>query len=87
MTPLFRDATVVACVFHVGDRTIGHLTATGSAFTSGLPRLLPEHVHVGLIFFLPQLVPAGLLIFWMLRVRFTGWFRRSAMTGVANAVA
>ena len=72
---------------HLWRMCTGLLMATGSAFTNGLPRLLPGHVHVGLIFFLPQLVPLGLLIFWMLRVRFTGWFRRNVMTGVANAVA
>lgn len=72
---------------HLWRMCLGLLMATGSAFTNGLPRLLPGHVHVGLIFFLPQLLPLGLLIFWMVRVRFTGWFRRNAMTGVSNAVA
>jgi hypothetical protein len=72
---------------HLWRMCLGLLIATGSAFTNGLPRLLPGHVHVGLVFFLPQLVPLGLLIFWMIRVRLTGWFRRNAMTGVANAAA
>ena len=72
---------------HLWRMCTGLLMATGSAFTNGLPRLLPGHVHVGLIFFLPQLVPLGLLIFWMFRVQFTAWYRRNAITGVANAVA
>ena len=72
---------------HLWRMCTGLLMATGSAFTNGLPRLLPGHVHVGLVFFLPQLVPLGLLSFWMARVRLTGWFRRNTMTGVVNAVA
>ncbi|HEX3429612.1 MAG TPA: hypothetical protein VHT03_01895 [Rhizomicrobium sp.] len=72
---------------HLWRMCLGLLLATGSAFTNGLPRLLPGHVHVGLIFFLPQLVPLGLLIFWMIRVRLTGWIRRNTIKGVANAMA
>jgi hypothetical protein len=72
---------------HLWRMCTGLLLATGSAFTNGLPRLLPGHVHVGTIFFLPQLVPFGLLVFWMVRVRLTGWLRRNTMRGVANAVA
>jgi hypothetical protein len=30
-------------------------------------------LHVTSIFFLPQLLVLGFLIFWMIRVRFTGW--------------
>ena len=72
---------------HLWRMCVGLTLAAGSAFTNGLPRLLPGHVHVGPIFFLPQFVPLGLLVYWMIRVRFTGWFRRNAKTGVANAVA
>ncbi|HEX4081154.1 MAG TPA: hypothetical protein VHX61_20000 [Rhizomicrobium sp.] len=42
--------------------------AAGSAFTNGLPRHLPDPMHVTTIFFLPQFVPLGLLIFWMIRL-------------------
>jgi hypothetical protein len=38
-----------------------------------LPRLLPGVVHVTSILFVPQLLVLGFLIFWMIRVRFTGW--------------
>ena len=58
---------------HLWRMCLGLLLATGSAFTNGLPRLLPGPVNVGPVFFLPQLLPLGLLIFWMIRVRFTGW--------------
>ena len=72
---------------HLWRMCLGLTLAAGSAFTNGLPRLLPAHVHGTTIFFVPQFVTLGLLIFWMIRVRFTGWFRRSTIKGVANAVA
>jgi hypothetical protein len=40
--------------------------------TNALPRILPAPVHVTGIFFLPQLLVLGFLIFWMIRVRFSG---------------
>ena len=59
---------------HLWRMCLGLTLAAGSAFTNGLPRLLPPPVHVTTIFFLPQLIPIGLLLFWMIRVRLTGWF-------------
>lgn len=53
--------------------------AFGSAFTNGVPRLLPGPMHVTPIFFAPMLLPLGLLVFWMLRVRATGWFAKTAI--------
>jgi uncharacterized membrane protein len=50
---------------------------TGSAFTNGFSRLLPGPHHVPPIFFIPQFLPLGLLIFWIIRVRFTGWFKQN----------
>jgi hypothetical protein len=61
---------------HLWRMCLGLTLAAGSAFTNGLPRLLPGPMHVTTIFFLPQFLPLGLLIFWMIRVRFTGWLRR-----------
>jgi hypothetical protein len=72
---------------HLWRMCLGLTMAAGSAFTNGLPRLLPGPMHVRPIFLAPQFVFLGLLVFWMVRVRFTGWFRRNAVTGVANAVA
>lgn len=61
---------------HLWRMCLGFTFALGSAFTNGLPRLLPKTVHVPLIFlFVPQLSSLVLLIFWMVRVRFTGWYR------------
>jgi hypothetical protein len=38
---------------------------------------------VPLIFFLPQFLPILLLIFWMARLRLTGWFKRYAIPQLA----
>ena len=64
---------------HLWRMCLGLMMATGSAFTNGLPRLLPGPMHVTTIYFLPQFVPLALLIFWMIRVRFTGQFKPAAM--------
>jgi hypothetical protein len=63
---------------HLWRMCLGLTIATGSAFTNGLPRLLPGPMHVPPAFFLPLLAPIGLLAFWMIRVRFTGWIDRPA---------
>lgn len=58
---------------HLWRMCLGLTLAAGSFFTNALPRILPAPVHVTGIFFLPQLLLLGFLIFWMIRVRFTGW--------------
>ena len=58
---------------HLWRMCLGLTIATGSAFTNGFARLLPGPYHVPLVFFLPQFLPLVLLIFWIIRVRFTGW--------------
>jgi hypothetical protein len=61
---------------HLWRMCLGLTLAAGSAFTNGLPRLLPGPMHVPPAFFFPQFVPLGLLVFWMIRVRLTGWRQR-----------
>ena len=61
---------------HLWRMCLGLAMAAGSAFTNGLPRLLPGPMHVTTIDFLPQFIPILLLVYWMIRVRFTGWFAR-----------
>ena len=63
---------------HLWRMCLGLALAAGSGFTNGFARLLPGPYHVPLAFFLPQLVPVVLLVFWMVRVRGTGWFARYA---------
>jgi hypothetical protein len=63
---------------HLWRMCVALIFATGSFFTNALPRLLPGPMHVSSALFLPMLLPLGLLIFWMIRVRFTKWFGSAA---------
>jgi hypothetical protein len=58
---------------HLWRMCLGLTLATGSAFTNGFARLLPGAYHVPPVFFFPQFLPLGLLIYWTIRLRFTGW--------------
>jgi hypothetical protein len=62
---------------HLWRMCVAFTLAAGSFFTNALPRLLPGPMHVTLVNFLPQLFLLGLLIVWMIRVRFTPWFERN----------
>jgi hypothetical protein len=63
---------------HLWRMCLGLTFAAGSAFTNGLPRLLPSSVHVPLaLLFVPQLAAFLVLIFWMVRVHFTPWYART----------
>ena len=65
---------------HLWRMCLGLAMAAGSAFTNGFPRLLPADVHVPLaLLFVPQLAVLAVLVFWMLRVRFTGWYQSAAV--------
>jgi uncharacterized membrane protein len=60
---------------HSWRMCLGLAMAAGSAFTNGLPRLLPHGVHVPLLLlFVPQFAALALLVFWAIRVRYTGWW-------------
>jgi hypothetical protein len=62
---------------HLWRMCLGLSFAAGSAFTNGLPRLLPDTVDVPAIFlFLPQLLSLAVLIFWAIRNRFTDWYQK-----------
>jgi len=63
---------------HLWRMCLGLAMAAGSAFTNGFPRLLPADVHIPLgLLFVPQLLVLAVLVFWMLRVRFTAWYQSS----------
>jgi uncharacterized membrane protein len=68
---------------HLWRMCFGLTLAAGSAFTNGFARFLPGPYHVPLIFFLPQLLPIALLIFWMVRLRLTGWFKQDGVPRLA----
>ena len=59
---------------HLWRMCLGLTLAAGSAFTNGLPRLLPGPMRVTFWNFVPQLLVLALLVFWVIRVRFTGWY-------------
>jgi hypothetical protein len=61
---------------HLWRMCVGLTLATGSAFTNGFSRLLPGPHHVPTAFFFPQFIPLLLLVFWMIRVRLTGWYKQ-----------
>jgi hypothetical protein len=69
---------------HLWRMCLGLTLAAGSAFTNGLPRLLPGPMHVTPIFFVPQFLPLILLIFWMIRVRHTGWYTGNVAEALAR---
>jgi hypothetical protein len=54
---------------HLWRMCVGLALATGSAFTNGLPHLLPTVFPPSNWLLLPQLIPVLLLAFWMIRVR------------------
>ena len=57
--------------------------AFGSGFGNGLARLLPGPFHgPPPLFLLPMLLPLGLLIFWMIRVRLTGWAKQPCLASM-----
>lgn len=55
--------------------------AFGSGFGNGLARLLPGPFHIPPLFLTPMLLPLGLIIFWMIRVRLTGWYKQTDLAG------
>jgi hypothetical protein len=65
---------------HLWRMCLGLTLAAGSGFTNGFARLLPGPYHVPNGFFLPQFLPLGLLLFWIIRVRSKGW-RQSVVEG------
>jgi hypothetical protein len=59
---------------HLWRMCLGLTLAAGSFFTNALPRLLPPPVmHITPIFFVPQLLVLGFLVFWIIRVLFKPW--------------
>jgi hypothetical protein len=66
---------------HLWRMGLGLTFAAGSAFTNGLPRLLPPTAHVPLtLLFVPQLAVLALVIFWIVRVGFSESYREVGTT-------
>jgi hypothetical protein len=64
---------------HLWRMCVALLFAAGSFFTNGLSRLLPHSMHASPLLLLPMLIPLGLLIYWMIRVRLTNWYSNEAV--------
>jgi uncharacterized membrane protein len=62
---------------HLWRMCVALTFATGSFFTNGFPRLLRGPMHVTGIYFAPMLVPLGLMVFWLIRVRFAGRYKHN----------
>jgi uncharacterized membrane protein len=60
---------------HLWRMCIAFTMAAGSFFTNALPHALPGIYRVTLWSFVPQILLLGLLIFWVIRVRFTSWYK------------
>jgi uncharacterized membrane protein len=60
---------------HLWRLCVALTLATGSALSNGLPRLLPPVLQLPDWTLLLQFVWVGLLFFWIVRVRLTGWSR------------
>jgi hypothetical protein len=58
---------------HLWRMCVALTLATGSALSNGLPRILPAKYAVPDWFLYLQFVWVALLIYWMIRVRLTGW--------------
>jgi hypothetical protein len=50
-----------------------------SFFFLGQQKVMPAILHRSPVLFVPAFAPLVLLIFWLLRVRLTGWIRRDAI--------
>jgi hypothetical protein len=63
---------------HLWRMCLAFTMAAGSFFTNALPHALRGIYHVTPLSFAPQILLLGLLVFWMVRVRLTGWYSSNA---------
>jgi len=62
---------------HLWRMCVALLIATTSFFL-GQPQVFPASVRGSPLLFVPEIVVLGLLIFWLIRVLFTNWFKHNA---------
>lgn len=64
---------------HLWRMSLAFTMAAGSFFSNALPKILPVVDRLPLLVrFTPQLALLALLVFWLIRVRLTGWYARNA---------
>jgi len=66
---------------HLWRMCFGWFIATGSFFL-GQQQVFPAWLRGSPVLLVPALLPLVLLIFWMIRIRFTGAYKRLTMPGV-----
>lgn len=71
---------------HLWRMCLGLAMASGSAFTNGFSRLLPKNVIPFGWYFAPQFLALGVLVFWLIRVRFTRWYDGGSSAPQQSAV-
>jgi hypothetical protein len=54
-----------------------------ASFFLGQQKVMPAFMHGSPLLYIPALAPLALMIFWLVRVRFAGWFRRGASQSAA----
>jgi len=69
---------------HLWRICFGWFIATGSFFL-GQQQVFPAWLRGSPALLVPALLPLGLLIFWMIRVRFTGVYKKMSMPRAAQA--
>jgi hypothetical protein len=65
---------------HLWRMCFGLFIATGSFFLGQGTKVFPAFVLKSNVLFIPAILPLLLLIFWLLRVRFTSAYKRMSMT-------
>ncbi len=69
---------------HLWRMCFGWLIATGSFFL-GQQQVFPAWLRGSPLLLVPALLPLVLLIFWMIRVRFTGVYKKVSMPRAGQA--
>jgi hypothetical protein len=72
-------------VRHLWRMCFGFFIATGSFFLGQADKVFPNYVLKTNVLFIPAVLPLLLLIFWLVRVRFTSAYKRMSMPRAGGA--
>jgi hypothetical protein len=72
-------------VRHLWRMCFGFFIATGSFFLGQADKVFPDYVLRTNVLFIPAVLPLLLLIFWLVRVRFTNAYKRMSMPRAGGA--
>ena len=71
---------------HLWRMCFSFFIATGSFFI-GQPQVFPAFIRKTNLLFVPGILPLGLLIFWLFRVRFIDAYKRKSVPSSGDAHA